>query len=92
MLFRSSAEPHRIVDGFEPKTALGGDGYLFRVDTLFDRINDCKGDLFAISSGDGFFTLIRRAELALNTASHSGYYARELKDMPLVAYNYYYQN
>lgn len=79
-----------IVDRFNPDTALGRDEYDYRINHLFDRLDDCKGDWFAISHGNGQFTFLRRFDFATNTVSHDGYYARLVKDMDLVLYDYHY--
>lgn len=79
-----------IVDRYNPDTALGSDEYDYRINYLFGRLDDCKGDWFAISHGNGQFTFLRRFDFAANTASHDGYYAGLVKDMDLVLYDYHY--
>lgn len=79
-----------ITERFNPDAALSSDAYDYRIDTLFDRLDDCKGDWFAISDGNGRFIFLTRFDFAANTASHDGYYASLVKDMDLVLYDYHY--
>lgn len=79
-----------IASRFNPKAALGSCEYDYSLAPLFDVLDDCKGDWFAISEGGGHFTFLRRFDFAANTASHDGYYAGLVKDMDLVLYDYHY--
>ena len=75
---------------FNPDAALGSDEYDYSLTSLFDLLDDCKGDWLAISEGDGQFAFLRRFDFAADTASHNGEYAGLVKNMDLVLYDYHY--
>jgi len=79
-----------IASRFNPEAALKSCEYDWSLAPLFDVLDDCKGDWFTISEGNGQFTFLRRFDFAANTASHDGYYAGLVKDMDLVLYDYHY--
>lgn len=90
-LNRVKEEISKAVDELNPYAPLSNQDTagVRSVRWFFDRMDDLKGDWFAVSYGDGSFSFYRRAELAIMVANQNDFYGRRFRDMVLVAYDYH---